>query len=85
MTTMRDRAIQRLRERKAKLQAAFDDLASQPASYSISGSVTATNQKLADLRNEIAVINRAIESLILDSASDGIKRTFPNYNQGGLQ
>ena len=69
--------LQNLLARRAKLQQAYDDLISQPESYSISGSVSATNRKLAELRAELASIDEAIAAA---SGGDVLHRRFPNYS-----
>lgn len=71
-------ALNNLIKRRDKLQAAYDELADQPQSYSINGSVSETKQKMADLRREIDVINAQISTLI--NGGDGIRRVYPNYN-----
>lgn len=63
--------------RRKKLQDAYDALITEPESYSIQGSVSATNRKLETLRKEIEAINRQIA---MASGGDGIQRSYPNYN-----
>ena len=80
MTTIQDikaAAIRRLSARREKLQAAYDAAMAQPASYSISGSVSATNRKLETLRKEIDAIDAKIA---MASGGDGIQRSYPNYS-----
>ena len=72
-----DTALQKLIERRQKLQQAYDDLIMAPASYSIQGSVSAQEQKLADIRKELDAIDRQIAAHL---GSNGIKRSYPNYN-----
>jgi cell division protein FtsB len=71
-----DAALQKLIERRKKLQQAYDDLIAAPASYNIQGSVSAQNQKLSDLQAEIDKIDRQIAQLC---GGDGITRSYPNY------
>lgn len=71
-------AINNLKKRRDTLQAAYDELADQPQSYSINGSVSETKQKMADLRREIDAIDAQISALI--NGGDGIRRVYPNYN-----
>lgn len=71
-----DAALQKLIERRKKLQQAYDDLIAAPASYNIQGSVSAQNQKLSDIRKELDVIDRQIAQLC---GGDGITRSYPNY------
>ena len=80
MTDLKTLAIRKLAKRRGELQAAYDELVSQPASYSISGSVSATNQKLSELRAEIDAIDAKIGAL---SGGGGIRREYPNYNNPG--
>ena len=71
------KAIQALLIRKKKLQDAYDNLITEPESYSIQGSVSATNRKLETLRKEIEAIDRQIA---MARGGDGIQRSYPNYN-----
>lgn len=71
-------ALNNLLKRRKKLQAAYDDLADQPQSYTIQGSVSETKQKMADLRKEIDVVDEQITTLLY--GGDGIRRVYPNYN-----
>lgn len=63
--------------RRKKLQDEYDRLILEPESYTIQGSVSATNRKLETLRKEIEAINRQIA---MASGGDGIQRSYPNYN-----
>ena len=72
-----DIALQKLIERRNKLQQAYDDLIMAPASYNIQGSVSAQEQKLADIRKELDAIDRQIAAHL---GSNGIQRSYPNYN-----
>lgn len=71
------KAIQALLIRKKKLQDAYDNLITEPESYSIQGSVSATNRKLESLRKEIEAIDRQIAVAM---GGDGIQRSYPNYS-----
>ncbi len=71
-------ALNNLIKRRNKLQAAYDELADQPQSYTIQGSVSETKQKMADLRREIDAITAQITTLL--HGGDGIRRIYPNYN-----
>ena len=62
--------------RRKKLQDEYDRLILEPESYTIQGSVSATNRKLETLRKEIEAINRQIA---MASGGDGIQRSYPNY------
>ena len=64
--------------RRKKLQDEYDRMITQPESYNISGSVSATNRKLETLRKEIEVIDRQIAAA---AGSDGIERSYPNYRK----
>ena len=77
MTQLRTTIVNTLLERRKKLQDAYDALISEPASYSIQGSVSATNQRLADLRAEIADIDNQVSQLV--GGGGGIERSYPNY------
>ena len=74
---MSNTALKALIARRNKLQAAYDRLIDEPESYSISGSVSATNRKLETLRKEIEVIDRQIAAA---AGGNGIQRAYPNYN-----
>ena len=67
--------------RRKKLSAAYDALIAQPASYGITGSVNATNQRLEDIRKEIAVVDTQIRALMTRGGI--IERALPDY-YGGL-
>ena len=75
---MRKRAIARLLARRKQLQQAADELATAPASYGITGSVNVTNQKTADLKQEIAEIDLQIKAL-LTGTSSSVNLTYPDY------
>ena len=73
--------VQRLIIRRRKLSEAYDALIAQPASYGITGSVSATNQRLEDIRKEIAVVDTQIRALMTRGGI--IERSLPDY-YGGL-
>ncbi len=68
--------IKALLKRRAMLQAEYDRQISQPESYSITGSVSATNRKLDDLQKQIDKIDSQIAA---EAGGDGIQRSYPNY------
>lgn len=76
--TISEKALQKLLTRRIAIQAAIDDAAVKPASYSIQGSVSATAQKLADLRAELAQTDRDIEALTIGPTKT-ITRSYPDY------
>ena len=76
---IRKKAIQRLVARREKLQAAYDAAMAEPASYSISGSVSATAQKLSDLRAELDAIDAQLTALLGATGPGGMRRTYPTY------
>ena len=73
---MSDTALRALMVRRKKLQNAYDALITEPESYSITGSVSATNRKLDDLQKQIDNINQQITAA---AGGDGIQRSYPNY------
>lgn len=73
---MSNSTIKTLLKRRAMLQAEYDRLINQPESYSITGSVSATNRKLDDLQKQIDNINQQITAA---AGGDGIQRSYPNY------
>lgn len=72
-------AIRRLSTRREALQAAYDAAMAEPASYTINGSVSATNQKLADMRAELDAIDNQLAALIGGAGPGGLRRTYPTY------
>ncbi len=72
-------AIRRLSARRETLQAAYDAAMTEPASYSINGSVSATNQKLAEMRAELDAIDNQLAALIGGAGPGGLRRTYPTY------
>ena len=82
MPTAVENAIAALMEQRSIAQAAYKKLLSEPEAYSIQGSVSATNRKLADLQAQVAEIDSKIRSLL--SLGKGgaaiINRMYPNYS-----
>lgn len=70
-------SLDNLIKRRKMLQDEYDRMITQPESYNISGSVSATNRKLETLRKEIEVIDRQI---VAAAGGSGIQRSYPNYN-----
>lgn len=71
--------LQKLIVRRVTLRDEIATVSASPSSWSITGSVAQTAQKIADLRTELAAIDREITTLISGDDS-GIKRTYPNYS-----
>ena len=65
-------------QRRARLRAAYEDAAADPESFSLSGAVSATSRKLADLRSEIAQLDAEI-SAILSGGRAGMTLVYPEY------
>lgn len=76
--SIKDKAIQRLVERRRELKKALDHLIAEPASVSIIGSVSYTNRNLDDLRSEITKIEEQIRQLVFTNAGS-LTRIYPNY------
>ena len=88
MDELRKKAINKLMERRQALQEEYDHLIAEPASYGITGSVNATNRGLKEIREEIAVIDDKIASLIESGSVAGLHVKYPDYRYspfGGLQ
>lgn len=88
MDEIRKKAINRLMERRQALQEEYDHLLAEPASYGITGSVTATNRSLKEIREEISVIDDKIASLLERGNVAGMHVKYPDYRYspfGGLQ
>lgn len=70
------------------MQAQYDAILAEPASYGITGSVNATNRGLDELRVEIEAIDKKIESLLNRTSVAGMTVRWPNYRHwpvgGGL-
>lgn len=76
---IRTATVKRLAKRRETLQKAYDDAMAQPASYTINGSVSATAQKLSDLRAELDAIDAQLSALLGASGPGGLRRTYPTY------
>ena len=76
--------LEELKKRRAELLARYDALIKEPASYSVSGSVSATNQKLEELRKEIAAVEAQIASAMGLALPGGIVRRWPDYRRSVL-
>jgi len=75
----REEMLQKLIARRVALRDAIAEASTNPASWSITGSVAQTSQKISDMRAELASIDSEIKTLI--SGDDGcIRRTYPNYS-----
>ena len=81
MAQTRQQYIKELRERRAALLAQYDAITKEPASYSVSGSVSATNRSLEDLRKEIAAIEGQLASALGMAEPGGIVRRWPDYSR----
>lgn len=78
--TARTKALRRLLERRGRLQAEYDRLLTEPASFGITGSVNATNQKLSDLRAEIVALDSKIAAVAAPHGSvAGMVVSLPDY------
>ncbi|MBO4513513.1 MAG: hypothetical protein J5746_12185 [Victivallales bacterium] len=75
---LRRRAIDRLLKKRQALNQAADELATMPASYGITGSVSVTNQKIADLKAEVSEIDLQIKRLLVGSPP-GFSLSYPDY------
>ena len=76
----RHKALKRLLARRKALQDEFDRLVAEPASFGITGSVNATNQKLADLRAELAALDARIAAVLHPRATvAGMSVALPDY------
>lgn len=80
MEELKKRAITNLIARRNRLSNQYDQLLSEPESYGITGSVSATNRKLEDLRKEISAIDDKITTLCGGAAGlPGISIRIPDY------
>ena len=82
ITDLRKRAINNLLKKRKKLQETADELSNMPASYGITGSVSVTNQKVADVEAQIETIDLQIRQLVSGDPS-GINLSYPNYRWRG--
>lgn len=88
MDEIRKKAIDHLLQRRKALQEQYDSMIAEPASYGITGSVSATNRGLKELRDEIATIDDKIANLIERGTVAGLHVKYPDYRYspfGGLQ
>lgn len=85
MNDLYAKSIKRMLERRARLQKAYDDLVCEPASYGITGSVSATNRRLDELRTEISVLDEQIKAMIARIGGlPGISINVPSYRWGDI-
>lgn len=88
MQELRKKAIDRLLKRRQAIQDEYDHLVAEPASYGITGSVSATNRSLKELRDELVAIDEKLNSLISGGGIPGMSVKWPDYRYspfGGLQ
>jgi hypothetical protein len=74
------RALANLIRRRHEIKGAIEAASTDPASYSIQGSVAATARTLQELEEELARIDRQIQSLLVPN-SGGIRRVLPRWEQ----
>lgn len=79
-TDIKKKAIEKLLIRRAKLQEALDDIATQPASYGITGSVSVTNRSADEIQKQITAIDLQIKRL-LTNEPNGISLAYPVYRR----
>jgi len=79
----RKRAIERIMARREELQRTYDAVMREPASYGISGSVNATNQRLADLRTEMASCDRQLRAVL--GGGFPLTISLPDYKHDRLR
>jgi len=80
MTETRKKAIAAVVARRRAIQAEYDRLLAEPASYGITGSVSATNQKLSDLRAEITALDAKLATLLQSGGHvAGMVIALPDY------
>lgn len=87
MDEIKKKALEKLMQRKAALQKAYDELIAEPESFGITGAVNATNRKLEDIRKEIAAIDEKINAVVKGGWA-GMSVKWPDYRLspfGGLQ
>lgn len=80
MTDIVKQALKNLLVRRAELAKRIHAASLEPASFTIQGSVAATNRSLEELRRELGAIDAQIEQLLTGSSSS-IRRLYPNYNK----
>lgn len=76
------KSLKVLLTRRKAAQTAYDALIAEPQSYGITGSVSATNQRLADLRAEISALDAQIAACC--NGGKGMSFNLPNYRRGLL-
>ncbi len=80
MDDIRKKAINTLMKRRNILSQQYDQLLSEPDSYSIVGSVSVTNRKLETLRKEISALDEKITALCGGRGGlQGISIKIPDY------
>lgn len=79
---IKKKALDKLLKKRSSLEEYAAELAKSPASYGITGSVSVTNQKVADVREEIATIDMQIKQLVAGEPA-GISLSYPNYRWRG--
>lgn len=80
MDEVRKKAINALMARRNALSRQYDEILSQPESYSIVGSVSATNHKLEEIRKEISALDDKIETLCgARGGLGGVSIRIPDY------
>jgi len=88
MNELVKKALDRLLKRRQMLQQQYDQLVAEPASYGITGSVSATNRSLKEIRDEIACIDDKIANFLETGTVAGLHVKYPDYRYspfGGLQ
>lgn len=89
MQELKKKAIDRLLQRRQAIQEEYDHLLAEPASYGITGSVSATNRNLKELREELVAIDEKLNALVAGGgAIPGMSVKWPDYRYspfGGLQ
>jgi len=84
MDELTKKALNRLMQRKQALQEQYDNLIAEPASYGITGSVSATNRTLKEIRDEIVAIDDKITSLLSSNSVAGMSVKWPDYRHSPL-
>lgn len=79
---LKKKAVSRLLEKRKRLEETATELATMPASYGITGSVSVTNRNIADIKAEIADIDMQIKQ-ILSGEPTGLCLSYPNYRWRG--
>jgi len=85
MNDLYAKSIKKMLERRARLKQAYDDLICEPAAYGITGSVSATNRRLDELRNEISVLDEQIKAMLARNGGlAGLEICVPSYRWGNI-